>query len=218
MIHLKVCQYVSFSICVPLIDAFIISATINAKKTCFSAVRRPIASRAMSLSTSSSGMGSGAKEATSNNNNSTMPGITPAGCENSNVGDPLVQYVVVRRDLLDIWPTGSVIAQAVHASVVAIWQTRDLSNTMSYCNQEGNGDSHSSSFDNRGVVASQMHTIVLEAKNEAALTRLADALRDADVAFAVWREQPENILTALAAQPYPRSTVKKYFSKFRLFK
>lgn len=125
--------------------------------------------------------------------------------------DPLVQYVVVRRDLMDQWPTGSVIAQAVHASIAAVWQSRETSNTTTYCNQPGNAETASG-------FATQMHTVVLEAKNEAALSKLADSLRAADVHFAVWREQPENILTALAAQPYPRSAVKKYFSKFRLFK
>lgn len=64
----------------------------------------------------------------------------------------------------------------------------------------------------------QMHTVVLEAKNEAALLKLADRLTAADVRFALWREQPEDCVTALAAWPYPRDEVKKHFSKFKLFK
>jgi hypothetical protein len=36
--------------------------------------------------------------------------------------DPIVQYIIVRRDLLDElkWPTGSVISQGCHAAVAGI--------------------------------------------------------------------------------------------------
>lgn len=125
--------------------------------------------------------------------------------------DPTVQYVVVRRDLLSIWPTGSVIAQAVHASVAAIWSSRSDAHTLTYCNQPGN-HSQASSF------SPQMHTVVLEAKNEQALLKLADRLSQNNIRFVLWREQPEDFCTALAASPYPRSIVKPHFSKFKLFK
>lgn len=126
--------------------------------------------------------------------------------------DPLVQYVVVRRDLLDEWPTGSVIAQAVHASVAAVWKTKASESTMQYCGQKGNEDPQD------GEVSEQMHTVVLEAKNESSLLKLADKLTEAEVPFVLWKEQPEMINTALATQPSKRSEIKKYFSKFRLFK
>lgn len=128
------------------------------------------------------------------------------------VEEPLVQYVVVRRDLMNEWPTGSVIAQAVHASVAAVWKTKSSDNTRAYCEQRGN------EAPEPGQVSDQMHTVVLEAKNEPSLLKLADKLKEAEIEFILWKEQPEHIHTALATQPYKRSEIKKYFSKFRLFK
>ena len=49
--------------------------------------------------------------------------------------DPLLQYVVLRRDLwteLD-WPLGSVVAQGCHAATAALWLTRDSPDTQLYC-------------------------------------------------------------------------------------
>lgn len=130
--------------------------------------------------------------------------------------DPIVQYVVVRRDLMDSWPTGSVIAQAVHASVAAIWENRSDSETINYCGQPGNNDNTNPHI--QSISSPQMHTVVLEAKNEDAILKLAQKLNENDIKFATWKEQPENFVTALAAKPYPRSIVKKLFQKFRLFK
>ena len=52
----------------------------------------------------------------------------------SSTSSQLVQYVVVRGDLLRLlsWPTGAVIAQACHASTAALWMYRDDSNTLQY--------------------------------------------------------------------------------------
>lgn len=47
--------------------------------------------------------------------------------------DVLVQYVVLRRDLIDTWPLGSVVTQGCHASVAAVWTHRDHAETLSYC-------------------------------------------------------------------------------------
>ena len=48
--------------------------------------------------------------------------------------DPVVQYVVVRRDLWteQNWPLGSIIAQACHASAAALWIHRDDPLTQEY--------------------------------------------------------------------------------------
>lgn len=125
------------------------------------------------------------------------------------VNDPTVQYVVVRRDLLSPepsglgWPTGSIIAQAVHASVAAVWNASDCDVTRSYCCQDN---------------ATQMHTVVLEAKNEEALIKLTELLDENSIQHVMWREQPENIVTALATKPYKRSVVQPFFKKFKLFK
>lgn len=47
--------------------------------------------------------------------------------------DVLVQYVVLRRDLIDTWPMGSVVTQGCHASVSAIWSNKEDPHTLQYC-------------------------------------------------------------------------------------
>lgn len=115
--------------------------------------------------------------------------------------DPTVQYVVVRRDLLTTWPTGSVLAQAVHASVAAIWASRSESRTAEYCDS-----------------TQQMRTVVLEAKDGTEVEQVGKQLTNADIRHVIWREQPEAIVTALATWPAKRSVVKRHFGKLRLFR
>lgn len=52
--------------------------------------------------------------------------------------DPVVQYVVLRKDLWVErgWPFGSVVAQACHASSAAMWLNRDDESTLAYCAPE----------------------------------------------------------------------------------
>ena len=49
-------------------------------------------------------------------------------------GLKLVQYVIVRRDLIDSlkWPVGAVIAQACHACTAAVHMTYDDEHTQLY--------------------------------------------------------------------------------------
>lgn len=115
----------------------------------------------------------------------------------------LVQYVVVRRDLG--WPAGSVAAQAVHACVAAVWASRADGATQEYCGPGGAG-------------GAQMRTVVLAADGEGDCVRLAESLAESGVRHAVWREQPEDCVTAVAAAPYPQDVVKPLFTKFGLLK
>jgi hypothetical protein len=52
--------------------------------------------------------------------------------------DFLVQYIVLRKDLVDTlkWPLGSVVSQACHAAVAAIWLHQQDSMTAKYCSPE----------------------------------------------------------------------------------
>ena len=70
----------------------------------------------------------------------------------SSTSAQLVQYVVVRGDLLRLlsWPTGAVIAQACHASTAALWMHRNDSNTLQY----------TTDLDN-------MHKVILEVRDKA---------------------------------------------------
>ena len=116
---------------------------------------------------------------------------------------PLVQYVVVRADLYqrEGWTAGSLMAQAAHAAVSIVWQTRGEQNTADYCEQT-EGD---------------MRKVVMEVKDEAALTKLADQLEGSGVAVSRWREQPENEVTCVATAPLRRTKdAMKLFRRARM--
>lgn len=69
----------------------------------------------------------------------------PAATDSTNLSTPtdspenvdvVVQYVVLRRDLIDTWPLGSVVTQGCHASVSAVWFNKDDPVTIDYCSPE----------------------------------------------------------------------------------
>ncbi|XP_031479086.1 uncharacterized protein LOC116249915 isoform X1 [Nymphaea colorata] len=115
----------------------------------------------------------------------------------------IIQYVVLRRDLIDTWPLGSVVTQGCHASVSAIWLHKDDEHTAKYC-APTNLDS--------------MHKVTLEVKGEVQLVNLSEKLKAAGIAYKLWIEQPENFPTCLATKPYPKSTVSPFFRKLKLCK
>ncbi|XP_062024135.1 uncharacterized protein LOC133740213 isoform X3 [Rosa rugosa] len=117
--------------------------------------------------------------------------------------DVLVQYVVLRRDLIDTWPLGSVVTQGCHASVSAIWSHKDDPHTLQYCSPE-NIDS--------------MHKVTLEVKGEPQILNLSEKLKAGGIEHKLWIEQPENFPTCLATKPYPKSIVSSYFKKLKLCK
>merc|ERR1711935_1131662 len=117
----------------------------------------------------------------------------------SNRMKPIVQYVVVRRDLN--WPLGALMAQACHAAVAATHLHYTHQHTQDYL-----GD-----LDN-------MHKVVLGAKSRAHLEKLAAKLGDKEIDFKLWVEQPEDYPTCLALRPYPKEDVQKLFKGFNLLK
>ncbi|KAH7847000.1 hypothetical protein Vadar_020635 [Vaccinium darrowii] len=117
--------------------------------------------------------------------------------------DVVVQYVVLRRDLIDTWPLGSVVTQGCHASVAAIWSNKEDPHTVDYCSP-ANIDS--------------MHKVTLEVKGEIQLSNLSEKLTAGGIAHKLWIEQPENIPTCLATKPYPKSMVSLFFKKLKLCK
>ena len=118
---------------------------------------------------------------------------------------PIVQYVVLRKDLGASlgWPLGSLCAQAAHASVAAVWEHRDHTDTVAYCAPDA---------------IDQMHKVVLEVKGETQLLNLAAKLADAGVDHKLWMEQPENFATCLATRPYRKDEVAQWFKKCNLAK
>lgn len=115
----------------------------------------------------------------------------------------IVQYVVVRGDLLKElkWPVGALIAQACHAATAVTHLYYEDDHMATYLKDLDN-----------------MHTVVLEASDESSLMGLKSKLEEADVKHKLWFEQPENIPTCIAAKPYPKEEIQKYFKKFKLFK
>ncbi|KAG8043380.1 hypothetical protein GUJ93_ZPchr0458g22301 [Zizania palustris] len=117
--------------------------------------------------------------------------------------DVVVQYVVLRRDLADAWPLGSVVAQGCHAAVAALWAHRDHPDTSAYCGPDN---------------LDRMHKVTLEVKGETQLKNLAEKLEAAGVRHKLWTEQPENIPTCIATAPCPKSQVSSFFKKLKLCK
>ncbi|KAF9438610.1 peptidyl-tRNA hydrolase domain-containing protein 1 [Entomortierella beljakovae] len=120
------------------------------------------------------------------------------------MADPLTMFIVIRKDLIKTlgWTTGSVIAQACHASTAVLHKTQDLKDTREYL-----ADLHN------------MHKVVLEVKNLSQLETLASSLSTLDVPHVTWREQPEDILTCISTSPIRRSQeVKDAFKKCSLFR
>ncbi|NXI41132.1 PTRD1 hydrolase, partial [Galbula dea] len=116
----------------------------------------------------------------------------------------LVQYVVLRGDLARpprSWPLGAVVAQACHAALAATHAHGQHPDTRAYLQLGG-----------------AMRTVVLEAPDEAALTALAETLRQHNIDHEVWTEQPEDVATCLALRPYPKDQVHQYLKKLKLLK
>ncbi|KAK4825353.1 hypothetical protein QYF61_026872 [Mycteria americana] len=57
-----------------------------------------------------------------------------------------------------------------------------------------------------------------QAPDEAALTVLAETLKQHGIDHEVWTEQPENVATCLALRPYPKDQVHQHLKKFKLLK
>jgi len=113
--------------------------------------------------------------------------------------DTIVQYVVVRKDLK--LGAGAMIAQGAHASTSAIWISRDTAFTSSYL-----------------AALDDMHKIVLEGTSTEHLATLSKSLSEASILHKLWVEKPENIQTALATAPYPRSLLKGFFAGCKLLR
>ncbi|XP_062108016.1 uncharacterized protein LOC133818921 [Humulus lupulus] len=131
------------------------------------------------------------------------PLASPIDVDKTLSSDVVVQYVVLRRDLIDTWPLGSVVTQGCHASVSAIWSNKEDPHTLEYCNPD-NIDS--------------MHKVTLEVKGETQILNLSEKLSAGGIAHKLWIEQPENFPTCLATKPYPKSIVSSYFKKLKLCK
>ncbi|CAH8616586.1 unnamed protein product [Heterobilharzia americana] len=113
----------------------------------------------------------------------------------------LIQYILLRRDLSGVsnWPLGALIAQGCHAATAAIYTYSTHADTISYLKQ-----------------LDRMHKVVLGVDNAEQLESFASKLKDADIDYYLWVEQPENISTALATRPYEKSKIQPHFKELKL--
>ncbi|EDW28051.1 GL27294 [Drosophila persimilis] len=115
----------------------------------------------------------------------------------------IVQYVVVRSDLRSAlnWPLGAIIAQCCHATAAVMHLNAEDAETVAYLKDLDN-----------------MHKVVLQAKDEAALVKLGEKLKENEIKHKLWIEQPENIPTCIALKPYVKESVHKYVKHLKLLK
>eukprot|EP00053_Salpingoeca_punica_P005450 m.54375 g.54375 ORF g.54375 m.54375 type:complete len:187 (-) comp13246_c0_seq1:432-992(-) len=116
--------------------------------------------------------------------------------------DPIVQHVIVRTDLTGPnWSAGSIITQCCHASVAAITLHMEDELVVAYLQD-----------------MARMHKVVVEVKSEAALAEIARKLREANIVFHEWIEQPENIPTCIATKPLRKSSLPKCLKRLPLLR
>ncbi|KAL5290554.1 PTRHD1 family protein [Megaselia abdita] len=115
----------------------------------------------------------------------------------------LVQYVIVRSDLMKTlnWPLGALIAQCCHATTAVNHLFKEDPETIEYFGDLEN-----------------MHKVCLEAKDETELVKISEKLKENDIKFKLWIEQPENIPTCLAVKPYKKECVHPFVKKLKLLK
>ncbi|CAL9079223.1 unnamed protein product, partial [Musa textilis] len=131
---------------------------------------------------------------------SPLPGV---GEGNSPGGDVVVQYVVFRRELIDTWPLGSVVAQGCHAShpdVLAYCSDRSLDSMHKLCSTKC------------------LNEPLTNVKGETQLRNLANKLKKEGIDHKLWVQQPEDLPTCLTTRPCPKSQVASFFKKLKLCK
>mmetsp|Transcript_480 Transcript_480/g.1274 ORF Transcript_480/g.1274 Transcript_480/m.1274 type:complete len:99 (-) Transcript_480:200-496(-) len=93
----------------------------------------------------------------------------------------------------------STTSRRCHASVAAIWETKDDPLTVAYVGQ-----------------IERMHKVVLEVKDQADLEKVAAKLTTAGIVYHLWIEQPEGYPTCLATKPYLKEDAPSALKRLRL--
>ncbi|CAG0884139.1 unnamed protein product [Cyprideis torosa] len=118
------------------------------------------------------------------------------------MADPLVQFVVLRKDLLTAlrWPWGALVAQVMHATSAVSWK-------FCYDPITDHFEEHSTPEDIR----------VLQIDDEESLRALSAKLTESSLHHVLWNEQPEDIPTCIATRPAERNVAEKFFQGLQEF-
>lgn len=113
--------------------------------------------------------------------------------------EQIVQYILLRGDLK--WSTGSLIAQACHASTAVIVENLSKDVVKSYVED-----------------INDMRKVVLSCPDEATLNRVSSELVSNGIPHKLWIEKPEGIPTCIATMPHYRSELRLFFKDFKLLR
>ena len=125
-----------------------------------------------------------------------------------NADATLVQYIVMRSDLVKQhrWNVGGLIANGSHACLAVIAEHVQHEDVRRYLGLSGEKQSQ------------QMHTVVLSVTDERELRDTAALLAGHDIAHCLWVEAPEQLPSCLATRPYPRSALQPLLRHLKLFR
>ena len=114
-------------------------------------------------------------------------------------------YVVMRSDLVKShkWNVGGLISNGAHACMAVVMAHRNDPDVERYTSPDAE---------------TQMHKVVLAAKDEGELVETSKMLERHGMAHKVWVEQPEMIRSCLAVKPYPRSIIQPLLKALKLFR
>ena len=117
---------------------------------------------------------------------------------------PIVQYIVLRRDL--DWPAGAMAAQAAHASVAAIAQGLAAHHAPTAAYIHPNNVPHMTKYVYGVDTLEELEHVRDLWKEKVPLDESSDATTDvAEGSYYWWVEQPENIPAAFATWPTERT-------------
>ena len=95
------------------------------------------------------------------------------------------------------------IAQGAHAATAVLSKFASHPNTISYTSPQN---------------LPRMTKVILECKNQNALTNVTDGLNELGLEYYTWVEMPEEIQTAVATVPYKRSQLGNVLKKCQLYR
>ena len=122
-----------------------------------------------------------------------------------------VQYIVLRRNLINQYGVGFLVTQTAHASLAPI--------TNKIRNRRSSSIDDILDNDTLNWIEGTFTKIVLEVPDETSLNKLKESLNKDGIEFSEIRESSiGGELTSIGLRPYKKSEVYKYFRGLRLLK